>query len=89
MQKKMIDFAVPQGTVLCPILFNIYVNAFFSVNIKGIVSSFADDTILVFEGIVKQIALLQLIKIKQNIFQFLVIKVGVSQFRYIEFSTNN
>lgn len=41
---------MPQGTVLVPILFIIYINNILSFNIRGALSSFADGTIIFYES---------------------------------------
>ena len=41
-----VECGIPQGTLLGPILFILYLNNIFNINIKGKLTSFADDTVL-------------------------------------------
>lgn len=45
-----VSCGVPQGTVLGPILFTLYVNDLFKLPLTGEVISFADDTVLCYRG---------------------------------------
>lgn len=44
------NYGVPQGTVLGPILFLIYLNNLFSLSSEGEIISFADDTVIYYEA---------------------------------------
>lgn len=47
---RMIKYGVPQGTVLGPLLFILYVNNLFNLSTRGRIISFADDTAIYFEA---------------------------------------
>jgi len=47
---QIINMGVPQGTVLGPILFNLYINSIKDIGVEGKIVSYADDTAIIFSG---------------------------------------
>ena len=45
-----VKIGIPQGTVLGPSLFNLYIRSITDLDIKGVIISYADDTVVVFDG---------------------------------------
>lgn len=48
--EQYIQHGIPQGTVLGPVLFLIYVNDLLEMNTQGKIISFADDTVILYSG---------------------------------------
>lgn len=47
---SVVKFGVPQGTVLGPLLFLVYINSLLSLKLSSTLLSFADDTVLFYSG---------------------------------------
>lgn len=47
---RLVTWGIPQGTVIGPILFSIYINDLCNLDVNGMLKSFADDTILCIIG---------------------------------------
>lgn len=50
-QYKNVTYGVPQGTILGPILFTIYINGMFNLPCSGEIISYADDTVILYEDV--------------------------------------
>ena len=48
--QRIVECGVPQGTVLGPILFSIYLNGLLNIDSTGEIISFADDTVLLYKA---------------------------------------
>ena len=49
-EEKLVEFGVPQGSVLGPILFNFYINDLYELPLKARVIGYADDTSLLYSA---------------------------------------
>lgn len=88
---SIVEFGVPQGTVLGPILFSMYINGLLSLKTQSDIASFADDTVLVYKAKtwseVKEIAE-QDLKIIKAWFDEMVLSINFSKTKYLPFSCN-
>lgn len=87
-----IEYGVPQGTVLGPVLFSIYINGLLSLESSGIISSFADDTVILYEAenwmTIKDTVERDLRKIKEW-FDHMSLTINFEKTKYIPFSCNS
>lgn len=87
---KIVQYGVPQGTVLGPILFTIYMNNVLQLNISGTMVSFADDTAILYTSDtwtnLKNIVESDLKRIKQC-FDYNLLTINYQKTKYLPFSS--
>lgn len=88
---ESISYGIPQGTVLGPILFNLYINGLFSIESSGEVLGFADDTSIFYKANswleLKQKVEQDLPNLK-NWFDSKLLTLNVDKTHYLPFSNN-
>ncbi|XP_045480936.1 uncharacterized protein LOC123685322 [Harmonia axyridis] len=90
-ESNQINFGVPQGTVLGPLLFILYINSLFRVNNKGEIIGFADDTMILFHDVTwknlkKQVC--QEFETLTKWFRLNKLTINISKTKYITFASN-
>lgn len=88
--KKIIKWGVPQGTVLGPVLFIIYINSLLTLNSAGEILSFADDTAVFYSADtwqnLKQIVVDDFTNIK-NWFDSNMLTINSMKTKYLPFTS--
>lgn len=91
-EESTVECGVPQGTVLGPILFTIYVNDLFNLPCEGKIIAFADDTAIIYQdktwdNLKQKVENdLQLIK---NWFDHKLLTINFAKTKYIPFTCHN
>lgn len=91
-EKLPIEFGVPQGSVLGPILFNIYINNLFNIDTRGDIIGFADDTVILYTANtwleLKETAESDFLKIHKWL-KYKILTLNVEKTCYLPFYCNN
>lgn len=90
--KATVNCGVPQGTVLGPLLFTVYVNDLFQLTSKGKILALADDTAIFYKGSswtdLKQKAETDMLLIKEW-FDWKLLTVNYKKTKFISFTCHN
>ena len=87
---KDVSYGVPQGTVLGPILFCIYVNDLFKLPIDAEIISYADDTVIFFKDITWESLKVKVernLKTIANFFNSKLLTINFNKTYYLPFSS--
>lgn len=90
-KERTIKYGVPQGTVLGPLLFIIYINDICNLPIKGKIIIYADDTAIVFRGRTWNETINMAVNDLRTIYKWLqlnLLTLNLSKTVYIPFTTS-
>lgn len=90
-EERTVEYGIPQGTVLGPILFTKYINSLFNLDTIGTIISFADDTVVFYQQKtwhdLKLAVEKDFVKIK-NWFDYKRLTINFEKTLYIPFACN-
>lgn len=91
-QPKPVTYGVPQGSILGPLLFLIYINSIHEVGLKGNVTLYADDTCLFYFGHSIDAIITDAqndLNLLHKWFQYNLLTINIAKTNYIIFKTKN